>query len=267
MTDETRLYVFDGGVNTLPLKNYSLGRGDGDERITVPFEWYLITHPRGHAIVDGGCAPQVVDHREEHLGPITSHSTIDVEEEHLVLPGLERIGVSLESIRWVVQSHLHFDHTGALAVIEELPNAEVIVTETEYQFAHAPDDLAIDGYCRKDYVKPGVKWQTLADWEDGYDLYGDGTLRCWRTPGHSPGHQSLEVKLSSGRKVLLTVDAANALPHFRGEELPGWLTNVTDTLWSAKRLRRLAWAMDAFVIAGHDPWQWPTLTKAPEYYA
>jgi hypothetical protein len=35
----------------------------------------------------------------------------------------------------------------------------------------------------------------MEDTEDGYDVFGDGTIRCWQTPGHAPGHQSFEVTL------------------------------------------------------------------------
>ena len=34
-----------------------------------------------------------------------------------------------------------------------------------------------------------------------------------------------------------------------------------------QRLRRLAWRADAMVICGHDPEQWPTITRAPDFYA
>jgi hypothetical protein len=49
--------------------------------------------------------------------------------------------------------------------------------------------FAAGGYIQADYRKPGVPWALLEDTEDGYDVFGDGTIRCWRTPGHAPGLQ------------------------------------------------------------------------------
>ena len=65
--------------------------------------------------------------------------------------------------------------------------------------AHAPDWFAAGGYIQADYNKPGVPWDLLEATDDGYDLYGDGVIRMWQTPGHAPGHQSFEITLPNTR--------------------------------------------------------------------
>ena len=45
------------------------------------------------------------------------------------------------------------------------------------------------------------------------------------------------------------------------------MLSAVDTRRSIQRLRRLAWRADATVICGHDPDQWPTIKRAPDYYA
>jgi glyoxylase-like metal-dependent hydrolase (beta-lactamase superfamily II) len=266
MSDDIRLYLFEGGSLEVLLRNARLGAGVGNEMIMTPVTWALLTHPRGNVIIDGGNAPEVAVDARKHWGKILDFSNSFMTPEQAVLPSLERVGVDPASIRWVVQSHLHLDHTGAVAIIDRLPNAEVLVTRTEYEWAHAPDSIAEIGYCMKDYVKPGIPWMLLEDSEDGYDLFGDGTLRCWWTPGHSPGHMSFEVHLPSGAAFVLTVDAANTIDHLNEKALPGFLISAPDTLRSVRRLRRIAWRAQATVVAGHDPDQWPTLKHAPEYY-
>ena len=86
------------------------------------------------------------------------------------------------------------------------------------------------------------------------------------TPGHTPGHQSIEVHLPSGDAFVLTGDAANSLDHLNEKALPGFLISAPDTLTSVRRIRRLAWRAQATVVAGHDQDQWSTLKHAPEYY-
>lgn len=267
MTDEIRLYMFEGGTVYLPLRNFTMGAGQGGEMITTPVIWFLLTHPRGNVIIDGGNPAEAAVDAKAHWGAITEASTLTMAPEQAVVPTLQALGIDLASIRWIVQSHLHLDHTGAVAAIHEFPNAQVLATRIEYEFAHAPDSYTALGYVKADYEKPGIDWVLLEPSDDGWDLFGDGTLRCWFTPGHSVGHQSFEVNLPSGSTFLLAVDAANSLEHYEEKAVPGFLVSALDTVRSVRKLRRLAWRSEAQVIAGHDPVQWPTLTHAPDYYS
>jgi glyoxylase-like metal-dependent hydrolase (beta-lactamase superfamily II) len=266
MNGEVRLYMFDGGSVYLPLRNFTLGAGEGGEMITTPIIWFAITHPRGTVIVDGGNAPEVAVDAKAHWGAITEMSTPHMTPEQACVPSLERVGIDPASVRWILQSHLHLDHTGAVAVVDSFPNAQVLATRAEYEWAHAPDSYTALGYCKADYVKSGIDWVLLEEADDGWDVFGDDTIRCWRTPGHSPGHQSFEIKLPSGATFLLAVDAANTIEHLEEKALPGFLISAVDTVRSVRKLRRLAWRSQATVVAGHDPEQWPTLKQAPDYY-
>jgi glyoxylase-like metal-dependent hydrolase (beta-lactamase superfamily II) len=263
VTDGVRLYLCDGGAITLPLAALFAGTGEPGELMTVPVMWYVLTHPRGTVIIDGGFAPECAVDAAAHWGP--NAPTVTMAPEQAVVPQLERLGIDLASVRWVVQTHLHIDHTGALAVIDRFPQAEVLVTRTEYDWGHDPDSKA-NSYCWADYVKPGIRWVTLEEHEDGYDLFGDGTLRCWRTPGHTPGHQSVEIHLPSGAAFLLAIDAANSADHLNERAFPAFMASATDTQRSVRKLRRLAWRSQAEVIYGHDRMQWPTLRHPPESY-
>jgi N-acyl homoserine lactone hydrolase len=266
MSDEIRLYMFQCGSTTIPLRNFILGAGEAGEMITTPVTWFLLTHPRGDVIIDGGNPIEAALDTKKHWGAITEMSSLEMDPDEWIVPTLERLGIDFEGIRWIVQSHLHLDHTGAVAAIERFPNAQVLATRQEYEWGHAPEGFTALGYIKADYVKPGVDWVLLEEADDGWDLFGDGTLRCWRTPGHSAGHQSFEVTLPSGQAFILAVDAANTIAHLEEKALPGFLLSAVDTARSVRKLRRLAWRAGATVVAGHDPEQWPTLKHAPDYY-
>lgn len=263
---DIRLYMFECGTVRLPLRNVNLWQGEGGEMVTTPTPWFLITHPRGNVVIDGGNAPEVAVDARKHWGPVTEMSTPIMSPDQAIVPTLEKLGIELASIRWIIQSHLHLDHTGAVAVIDRFPNAQVLVTRTEYEWAHAPISFARWGYCMADYIKPGIDWVLLEDSDDGYDFFGDGTLRCWRTPGHSPGHQSFEVHLPSGSSFLLAVDAANTIEQLEEKVLPGFAISLLDFVNSVRKLRRLAWRAQATVVPGHDPEYWPSFRQAPGYY-
>jgi glyoxylase-like metal-dependent hydrolase (beta-lactamase superfamily II) len=264
---EIRLYVCDGGGLEVPVRTQILGGGAAGEMMKTPIPWFLITHPRGNIIVDGGNAPEVAIDAKKHWGAITEMSTVHMTPDQAVLPTLARMSIEPASIRWVVQTHLHSDHTGAVAVIDRLPGAQVLVTRSEYEWARAPDGLSALGYCPADYVKSGIDWVMLEEGDDGWDLYGDGTVRCWRTPGHTPGHMSREVRLGSGATYILAADAANTMAHVAEEVLPGFSLDLVGGARSIRRLRRVADRAQAVMVPGHDPDLWPKRKHAPEYYS
>jgi glyoxylase-like metal-dependent hydrolase (beta-lactamase superfamily II) len=267
VASDIRLYLFECGVINLPRYVVNAEDALDQGRVRNPTPWYVITHPRGNIVIDGGNAPEVAEDAVKHWGFLAERSPVEMTPEQAVLPELASIGVDPASIRWVVQSHLHLDHTGALAVIDRLPNAQVLVTRTEHATAHHPESWERAAYCPADYDKPGIPWRLLEDDEDGYDLYGDGTLICWRTPGHTAGHLSFEVHLRSGTAFVLAVDAANTIDHLEETRNPAFALSVPDAVRSVRRLRRLAERAQAVVIPGHDPDHWPEFTLAPGFYA
>jgi len=259
--EDVRLYLFSGGE--VQPRNPAPG-ADATPR---PVIWFALTHPRGTVVIDGGNAPEVAVDPIAHWGKINELSITTMRPEQAAVPSLRSVGVDPADVRWIVQSHLHLDHTGAIAQIDDFPNAQVLVTRTEFEWAHHPDAYNAMTYVQADFVKPGVPWVLLEDAEDGWDVFGDGVLRCWRTPGHSAGHQSFEVRLPSGAAYILAVDAANDAAELEGRALAGIMVSATDWTRSVQRLHRLAWRSQATVITGHDPHVWPQLTQAPDFYS
>lgn len=266
MTDQITLQMFQCGVLETTLENIKMNQGMG-EKYAIPVPWFVVSHPRGNVLIDGGNAPECAVDAKRHWGGVSEVYWPVMTPEEGVLPQLEKHGIDPASITHVLQSHLHLDHTGAVAVIDRLPNAKVVATRTEYEYAHAPDAFASGGYIRADFIKEGVDWVLLDETDDGYDLFGDGAIRCWRTPGHAVGHQSFEVTVSSGTTYLLTIDAAYTTDHWNGDALPGFLASTVDTVRSVAKLHRIADRGRAVVVTGHDPDAWKGFEQAPHAYA
>jgi N-acyl homoserine lactone hydrolase len=260
-----RLHMFECGTLKCHLENIKMNQGLGEE-YEIPVPWFLIEHPAGLVVIDGGNAAECADDPRAHWGEICEVYWPEMTPEQACVPAMKAAGFDPGEVRYVLQSHLHLDHTGALGAIDQFPDAEVIATRTEYDYAFAPDWFAAGGYIQKDFNKPGVRWSLLEDTEDGYDVFGDGTIRCWRTPGHSPGHQSFEVTLPNSGAMVLTVDAAYTVDHWEEKALPGFLASVVDTVRSVKKLHRLARRSGATIVTGHDPDTWPTFKHSPEAY-
>lgn len=137
----------------------------------------------------------------------------------------------------------------------------------EYEYAYAPDWFTSGAYCRRDFDHPELDWLFLNGLPDvHYDLYGDGTLQCIFTPGHSPGHQSFLIRLPSGTTFTLAIDACYTLDHYYDRALPGLMTSASDVAQSVRKLRQLTRQHNAVLIPGHDPEEWSKYSLAPACY-
>ncbi|MCC8385709.1 MULTISPECIES: AttM family quorum-quenching N-acyl homoserine lactonase [Photorhabdus] len=260
---DIRLYMLQTGTIKCKVHNIKMNQGNGaDYEIPIPF--FLLTHPNGHTLIDGGNAVETATDPEGYWGTITKTYWPVMREDEGCIAQVKKLDIDPADIRYVVQSHLHLDHTGAIG---RFPNATHIVQRREYEYAYTPDWFAAGGYIRKDFDRSGLKWEFLdGERNDMFDVYGDGTLKTVFTPGHSPGHQSLLVTLPNSGSLLLTIDAAYTLDHWEERALPGFLTSTIETVRSVQKLRHLAKRTNAIVVTGHDPDAWPTFRQAPEYY-
>ncbi len=247
MAGNPQLYLFDGG--TLALAGV---------RVQVPF--FLIRHPEGDVVIDGGMPLAIARDARGHWGPLADKWAVQMSEAQHCAAQLRQLGVQPDSVRYVVQTHLHIDHTGALG---HFPKATVLVHARELEAARAADPPVASGYLPRDYASPDIPWK-LVDAE--LDLFGDGTVRLLETPGHSAGHMSVLVRLDGAGHVLLTADAAdNAAQWDRSAPLRALFSRDQATR-SLERLRRLAQDSEALIVFGHDPANWAERLHAPQHY-
>jgi len=257
-----KLYIFRAGLLECKYCDIYLNQGsDRDWQIPVPF--YVIDHPRGKVIIDGGTPVECARDAKGHWSAVAEFFRPVLQEEEGCVNQIEAMGWKAEEFRYVVLSHLHLDHVGAVG---RFPEATHVVQRAEMHYAMSPDWFQQLAYVRKDFDQPGLKWHVLDEgWGDFYDLYGDGSIILIRSPGHTVGHQSILVKTASGH-VLLAVDAADTMDHWEERALPGALHSAVDAVRSVRKLREVAARTDALVIAGHDQAQFEMLKLAPEYY-
>jgi N-acyl homoserine lactone hydrolase len=258
-----RLYMFQSGSLKCKLHNIKMNQGL-NEPYEIPVPWFLIQHPKGNIVIDGGNAVECVRDPHAYWGSITDVYYPVMTEEQGCVNELARLGIDPGSISFVLFSHLHLDHTGAAG---RFPEALHIVQRAEYDYAFTPDWFASAGYIRKDFDRPGLRWHFLEGTAtDHYDLFGDGTVKMIFTPGHSPGHQTFLINLPKSGPILLTIDAAYTLDHWNEKALPGFLASTVDTVRSVRKLHQVARQTGAQIVTGHDPDAWPKFTKAPGYY-
>ncbi len=151
--------------------------------------------------------------------------------------------VDLETVTRVVITHLHFDHAGGLAQLP--PTVPVVLQRREWEAARDPEAAAANFFQPRDYA--GVEKQVVL--VDGdHDLLGDGTVRLLSTPGHTPGHQSVQV----GARLVIGGDVSHFASGLDDHRFPVFADDFAAQTASAERLRALRDG-GAVVRPGHDP--------------
>lgn len=258
-TSGIELHMFQTG--TLRTKTKYIKMNQGEEDFEIPVPWFLIKHPRGNVVIDGGNAVEVAIDKHAHWGDVVdAYDPVMAVEENCV-DQCRSVGVEPEDVRFVLQSHLHLDHTGAVG---RFPNARHIVQRVEYDYAFNPHWFSAGAYIRADFDRPGLSWKFLdGTYDENYDLFGDGTIQVIFTPGHAAGHQSFLVTLPNSGPILLTIDAAYTMDHWKNRALPGLVVSSADAANSVAKLRKIAEQTGAMVVTGHDPDQWAEFRKSP----
>ena len=110
---------------------------------------------------------------------------------------LAKIGYKPEDIDIVVFTHLHWDHC---FYMDKFTNAKFYVNKKEYEFAMDPIPLYYKSYEAPQLGIPrpfeGIKMELL----EGEAEVMPG-VRVFETPGHSIGHQSVEIDTAAGRYI------------------------------------------------------------------
>lgn len=253
------LHMFQTGTLRTKTKYIKMNQGEGDFEIPVP--WFLIKHPQGNVVVDGGNAIEAAIDKRGHWGKVADiYDPVMAVSENCV-DQLKMVDVAPHDVRYVLQSHLHLDHTGAVG---RFPRAQYFVQRSEYDYAFKPHWFSAGAYIRSDFDRPGLNWKFLGgEVTDNFDLFGDGTIRMIFTPGHSPGHQSFLINLPKSGPILLTIDAAYTQDHWDNRALPGLVVSSAQAADSVAKLHKIAAATGATVIPGHDPQAWAGVRKAP----
>lgn len=174
---------------------------------------------------------------------------------------LKAANVDPASVTKVVFTHAHPDHIwGTLGADDNLfmPNAAYYVGATEWNFWTAPDLLSKMPAEMGDFVKGAQR--DLAAVKDRVTMVKAGDeiapgIAVLDTPGHTPGHLSLEV--AGGEGLIITADATtNQIVSFEHPEWKfGFDADPTQAIDTRKKLLDRA-AADKIKLLGFH-WQYP----------
>jgi len=225
------------------------------------FPGYLIDLADGrHVLIDTG--PNRRHIREpmyEYVGTsFGEHLIPQLTDADDIRNRLAEVKLAPEDIDILVLTHNHFDHAGNVA---DFANSEILMHRADHSIGIERGRKALPGGIPERNDDGRLLRYTLIDTDS--ELVPGFTLL--HTPGHSPGHLSVELSLPDTGPVILAIDAIySAINRQRGNYRIG--SDPAAGARSAARLITLADRTNALLIYGHDPDQWPTLRKAPEKY-
>lgn len=204
---------------------------------------YLIRHGKDYMLWDAGLPKTLI-------GAPTSDHGVSLSLERSVVDQMSELGIDPKAITKVAVSHYHFDHTGQLP---DFPRATLLISDKDWQIVSGQQEGV--SYLNRSLFAPWLgrtpgKVKMIAKDED---VFGDGSVLIKSTPGHTPGHTALLVRLPKTGDVLLTGD----LYHFEAQaakhSVPQYNFNREQTVSSMARFDETAKALNARVVIQHDP--------------
>lgn len=257
-----RLYVLDCG--TLIYNNpetYNLTRQDV-KNTNMSVVCYLVAHPRGALLFDTGL-PDSARGRPFNETPLSTQPNPSSTAYWMLVTRalktqLAEIGFAPDKIDYLALSHFHGDHVGNA---NDYAGSVWLVQRTEYDAMFGPDvpPASINPNSR---LLKNSKTRIL---EGDHDVFGDGTVVLKYTPGHTPGHQSLFVKLARTGGIVLSGD----LYHYPEERTLGRMPErekTTQTPASRAALEAFMKEVKAELWIEHDINAYSRQKKSPEYY-
>ena len=257
-----KLYVFtSGSLGGFPKAALQIG-GEGNIE-WAPVSFYVITTPRGNVIFDTGNNDKTITDPDGWWGPLAKGFGLKMTKDDAMAAQLAKIGLKTDDIKYVVLGHMHLDHGGN---ISQFPNATLVVQNDELKAAWWPDV----GYSL--YYIPGdfeaTKKMHIIRLEGDLDMFGDGSFRLFKAPGHTPGSQFAVVRLKNTGPVILTSDTV-----YLQESLDKNLIPPIPGTWSPmgmyegyQKIRLIRDTEGAKLFIAHDPELFKAAKHAPDFY-
>ncbi len=238
------LASFLAAAQDVTLTRLDCGSGSNDPRrfsdtfayteLTKPFTFscYVIRHGAGVMVWDTGYLP----------GSVANATNMPLAEH------LKQLNVNPDEVKYVGISHFHADHTGQLGPFR---NATLLIGKGDWDGVIANPPLGganVKGFA--EWIAEKRKVEALSA---DKDVFGDGSVMMLRTPGHTPGHSILLVRLKETGPVILSGDAVHFQENFAGDGVPGFNHDRAQTLASIQRIKQIQSNLKATLIIQHDP--------------
>jgi glyoxylase-like metal-dependent hydrolase (beta-lactamase superfamily II) len=231
---------------------------DERNRIVLAMRCLLVEHPDGLVLIDTGLGNK----EEAKFLDIYGVENTGLEGATQLEDALASAGFLPRDVRWVINTHLHFDHAGGNTTLDAelendprrhvrptFPNATYIVQRGELEFARRANERTRASYLPPNFepIAAAARWRLLEG--DGEVLPG---ISVRLTPGHVPFHQAVLLR-DRGETAAFIADLIPTTAHLPLPWIMGYDLEPLRTLESKRALLRDAVAGGWRLIFEHDP--------------
>jgi len=235
-------------------------RIEPDERNRIPLAMrcVLVEHPDGLVLIDTALGNK----EDTKFLDIYGVENQGLEGATQLEDALASAGFLPRDVRWVVNTHLHFDHAGGNTTMDPdlendprrhirmtFPNATYAVQRGELDFARHTNERTRASYLPHNFepIAQAGRWHLLEG--DGEVLPG---IEVRVTPGHVPFHQSVLIR-SAGETAVFLGDLCPTSAHLPLPWIMGYDLEPLRTLESKRALFSEAVSGGWRMIFEHDP--------------
>ena len=156
----------------------------------------LVTSPQGHILLDGGL-PQSAP---------------------LIEANIKALGFRLEDVKYILNSHAHWDHAGGIAALQRASGAVVVASASGAKVLENGTNGPDDPQFQSDPVITIAKLDKVKVVKEGERVkVGKLALTAHMTPGHTPGSTTWTWTSCEGGRCLNVVYADSLYPYASGD--------------------------------------------------
>lgn len=258
---EAGLQRLDGGamfgVVPKPLWSRRI-KPDDRNRIPLAMRCLLVEHPDGLVLIDTGLGNK----EDAKFRDIYGIENEGPDGRTRLEAALAELNHQPADVRWVINTHLHFDHAGGNTWEDHdeegvalggpqltFPRATYVVQWGELEFAQDTNERTRASYLEPNFgpVAEAGKWKLLRG--DVEILPG---IQSRVTPGHVPNHQSIVIR-SDGDTLIYLADVMPTSHHLPLAWIMGYDLEPLRTLESKRKIIRQASEDGWWLFFEHDP--------------
>jgi N-acyl homoserine lactone hydrolase len=252
-----RIYAIDCGENhAKDLSLWTTVTADKGKAYVFSNNCYLIRHRAGWMLWDSGNSDKIATMPK---GLVNPRGTLTAYMKKPLRESLGEIGVAPELIAHFAMSHSHGDHSGNANMFTR---STIYMQSAEYDaiYGPAPEKLGI----------PPANFASLlgariVKLNGDHDVFGDGSVVIKPTPGHTPGHQSLFLRLPKTGPVLLSGDFVHLKSNWEARRVPSFNYDLEQSVRSMNEMEAFIKATGAQLWINHDSEMSRAIPKAPAF--